>query len=49
MICLYFFLFICYLGFEGRVLVLVVSVPGHGICFTFFTRGEENYICFVQD
>ena len=53
---MYNVLLVSHLGFEGRTLVLIVSVPGHCLPFTFtqgqLLEGVEYHIylyCFTFD
>ena len=36
LLCLFVALVVSHLGFEGRALVLIVSVPGHCLPFTYY-------------
>ena len=36
LLCLFVALVVSHLGFEGRTLVLIASVPGHCLPFTYF-------------
>ena len=45
--CLFVVLVVSHFSFEGRTLVLIASVPGHCLPFTFETF-SKNHECHLQ-